>query len=82
MIDEYPRECLAIEVACSCRACGCSWHPAMSRLAQSAVKTLLVAKGGLGENGYIESADGKLRDELFSQELFCSQEGARGVIDR
>ena len=54
----------------------------ISALARSAVKTLLVAKGIPGENGYIESAGGKLRDELFSWELLFSQEGARGLIDR
>ena len=43
-------------------------------LARSAVKTLRVAKGSAGENGYIGSVSGKLVDELFSQELFFSQE--------
>ena len=50
--------------------------------ARSAVKTLFIATGSPGENGYIGSVGGKLRDELFSRELFFSQEEARGVIDR
>ena len=51
-------------------------------LARSDVKTLFIAKGSPWENGYIESSDGKLRDELLNRELFLSQEEARWVIDR
>ena len=34
------------------------------------------------ENGYVESFNGKLRDELLNRELFLSIEEARWVIDR
>jgi hypothetical protein len=34
------------------------------------------------ENGYVESFNGKLRDELLNRELFVSLEEARWVIDR
>ena len=34
------------------------------------------------ENGYVESFNGKLRDELLNRELFLSMEEARWVIDR
>ena len=46
------------------------------------VGTLLIAKGSPWENGYVESAGGKLRDELLNQELFLSWAEARWVIDR
>ena len=51
-------------------------------LERSDVKTLRITKSSPEENGYIESAGGKLRNELFSRELFFSQEEARGMIDR
>jgi len=47
----------------------------------SDVKTLFIAKGSPWENGYIESAGGKLRDGLLNQELFLSMQEARWVID-
>jgi hypothetical protein len=34
------------------------------------------------ENGYIESFNGKLRDELLNRKLFLSLKEARWVIDR
>ena len=42
----------------------------------------MIAKGSPWENGYIESFNGKLRDELLNRELFLSLEKARWVIDR
>ena len=51
-------------------------------LERSDVKTLFIAQGRPWENGYVESAGGKLRDELLNRELFLSQEEARWVIDR
>ena len=44
--------------------------------------TLFIAKGSPWENGYVESFNGKLRDELLNRELFLSLEEARWVIDR
>jgi putative transposase len=107
VIDEYTRECLALEVARSFTASSvievlqyllavrgrpehlrsdngpefvaqavCRW------LNQAAVKTLFIAKGSPWENGYVESFNGKLRDELLNRELFLSLDEARWVIDR
>jgi putative transposase len=107
VIDEYTRECLAIEVARSFAAkdvidvlqylfavrgrpahlrsdngpefvaqAVCSW------LTQADVKTLFISKGSPWENGYVESFNGKLRDELLNRELFLSLQEARWVVDR
>ena len=43
-------------------------------LAQAEVGTLFIAKGSPWENGYVESAGGKLRDELLNRELCLSLE--------
>ena len=51
-------------------------------LAQTEVGTLFIAKGSPWENGYVESFNGKLRDELLNRELFLSLEEACWVIDR
>ena len=107
LIDEYTRECLAIEVARSFTAQdvlgvlqylfavrGTPQHirsdngpefvaKTVRRWLQRAdVKTLFIAKGSPWENGYVESFNGKLRDELLNRELFLSVEEARWVIDR
>jgi putative transposase len=107
VVDEYTRECLAIEVAGSFTAQDvvgvlqylfavrgtpehirsdngpefvakrvCGW------LDQAGVKTLFIAKGSPWENGYVESFNGKLRDELLNREIFQSLSEARWVIDR
>jgi len=46
-------------------------------LDRAEVKTLFIAKGSPWENGYVESFNGKLRDELLNRELFLSIEKAR-----
>jgi putative transposase len=107
VIDEFTRECLAIEVARSFTARQvveilrflfavrgvpkfirsdngpefvakelCKW------LEQADVKTLFIAPGSPWENGYVESFNGKLRDELLNGELFLSLAEARWVVDR
>ncbi len=107
VIDEYTRECLAIEVGRSFTSDDvvntlqylfavrgtpqhirsdngpefvarrvCRW------LSQAGVRTLFIAKGSPWENGYVESFNGKLRDELLNRELFLSLAEARWVIDR
>jgi len=107
VIDEFTRECLAIEVARSFTA----WQvvevlrylfavrgvPKLIRsdngpefvamelckwLDQADVKTLFIAPGSPWENGYVESFNGKLRDELLNGELFLSVAEARWVVDR
>ena len=39
-------------------------------LDQADVKTLFITPGSPWENGYVESFNGKLRDELLNQALF------------
>ena len=107
VIDEYTRECLALEVG---------WHfPAtevikvlqylfavrgtpkhirsdngpefvskavQKWLRQASVGPLYIAKGSPWENGYVESFNGKLRDELLERELFLSKAESQWVIDR
>ncbi len=41
-----------------------------------------IAKSSPWENGYVESFNGKFRDELLNGELFLGLEDARWVIDR
>jgi len=107
VVDEYTRECLAIDVARSFRGQdvvellrylfavrGC---PAYIRsdngpefvskvvkkwLENLGVETLYIAPGSPWENGYIESFDGRLRDELLNRELFLSINELRYVVDR
>ena len=107
VIDEYTRECLALEVSRSFTAqnvvenlqylFAVRGRPEHLRsdngpefvarsvrrwLAQAEVKTLFINKGSPWENGYVESFNGKLRDELLNRELFLSLDEARWVIDR
>lgn len=46
------------------------------------VKTLYIEPGSPWENGYIESFNGKLRDELLNGELFYSLNEAKVLIER
>ena len=107
VIDEFTRECLAIEVARSFTARqvvevlrylfavrGAPKHIRSDNgpefvakelnkwLKQANVQTLFIAPGSPWENGYVESFNGKLRDELLNGELFLSLAEARWVIDR
>jgi len=107
VIDEYTRECLALEVGRCFTAHdvigilqylfavrGTPEHLRSDNgpefvarsvrrwLGQADVTTLFIAKGSPWENGYVESFNGKLRDELLNRELFLSLEEARFVIDR
>ena len=45
------------------------------------VKTLYIEPGSPWENGYNESFNGKLRDELLDRELFLGLDEARYVLD-
>ena len=56
IIDEYTRECLAIHIG--------------RQIDSAGVKTAFIEPGSLWENGYIESFNGKLRDELLKGEIF------------
>ncbi len=51
-------------------------------LYQARVETLFIAKGSPWENGYVESFNSRLRDELLNRELFVGLEDARWVVDR
>jgi transposase InsO family protein len=44
------------------------------------VKTLFIEPGSPWENGYIESFNGKLRDELLNREIFTTLTEARVLI--
>ena len=46
------------------------------------VKTLFIEPGSPWENGYIESFNGKLRDELLARERFDTLKEARVLIER
>jgi transposase InsO family protein len=51
-------------------------------LSRLGVKTLFIEKGSPWENGYIESFNGKLRDELLNREIFTTLEEARVLIEQ
>lgn len=51
-------------------------------LTQIGSKTLFIEPGSPWENGYCESFNGKLRDELLNGEIFYSLKEARIVIER
>ena len=107
VIDEYTRECLAIEVARSFTAQdvlgvlqylfavrGTPHHIRSDNgpefvakivrrwLERADVRTLFVAKGSPWENGYVESFNGKLRDELLNREIFYSLQEAEVLIEQ
>ena len=107
VIDEFTRECLAIEVGrrfTSDDVIGVVQYlfairgvPAHIRsdngpefvakgirrwLVQAGVGTLFIARSSPWENGYVESFNGKFRDELLNGELFLGLADARWVIDR
>ncbi|CAN5507697.1 hypothetical protein BH10PLA1_BH10PLA1_13410 [soil metagenome] len=105
-MDEFTRECLAIDVA---RKLGSddvlerpAWLmatrgvPARIRsdngseftaiavrewLAKVGVKTLYIEPGSPWENGYVESFNGKLADELLEREIFYSLNEAKVLIE-
>ncbi len=106
VIDEFTRECLAIEVARTLRhddvlACltelftgrgppghirsdnGAEFTATAVRewLPRVGVKTLYIEPGSPWENGYNESFNGKLRDELLNGENFYSLRQAQVIIE-
>ena len=46
------------------------------------VQTLFIELGSPWENGYVESFNGKLRDELLAREIFYTLTEAKILIDR
>ena len=107
IVDEYTRECLAIDVARRLNS-----ENVLERLAELfvsrgvpdhirsdngpeftaqvvrewlgriGVKTLFIEPGSPWENGYVESFNGKLRDELLNGEIFYALKQARVLIER
>ena len=51
-------------------------------LAELGIKTLFIEPGSPWENGYIESFNGKLRDELLNREIFTTLTEARVLIEQ
>ena len=50
-------------------------------LSRVGVKTLYIEPGSPWENGYIESFNGKLRDELLNREIFETLQEAKVLIE-
>jgi transposase InsO family protein len=107
IIDEYTRECLAIDIGrrltkenvldrmTSLFACrGVPEHirsdngseftakAVRSWLKRLGVKTLYIEPGSPWENGYIESFNGKLSDELLDREIFDTLFEAKVLVKR
>jgi transposase InsO family protein len=107
LVDEYTRECLAIDVArrldsedvlerlterfvtrgtpAYIRSDNGSKFTAESVrewLGHLGVKTLFIEPGSPWENGYVESFNGKLRDELLDREIFYTLAEAKVLIER
>ena len=51
-------------------------------LSNIGVKTLYIEPGSPWENGYVESFNGKLRDELLNREIFTTIEEAKVLIEQ
>jgi putative transposase len=51
-------------------------------LSRLGVETLFIERGSPWENGYIESFNGKLRDELLNREIFTTLDEARVLIEQ
>ena len=106
VIDEFTRECLAIEAGRTFTARdviltlqylfavrGVPGHLRSDNgpefiakeirrwLDRASVVTLHIQKASPWENGYVESFNGRLRDELLNRELFLSLPEARYVLD-
>ena len=106
LIDEYSRECLAIEAQRTLRS-GDVLHAVADAMLQHGipryirsdngpefiatalrewfehvgVQTLFIEPGSPWENGYNESFNGKLRDELLNGEIFHSLKEAQILIE-
>ncbi len=106
-MDEYTRECLAIEVARKMNSQevlrilaekfvqhgtpdfirldnGPEFTAKAVRgwLERLEIQTLFIEPGSPWENGYIESFNGKLRDELLNREIFTSLWEAKVLVER
>jgi putative transposase len=107
LIDEYSRECLAIDVERSIRSIDVLQRLAELFLERGApeyirsdngpeftailirnwldlleVETLFIEPGSPWENGYVESFNGRLRDEYLNGEIFYTLKEAKVLIER
>jgi len=57
-------------------------HVVRKWLARLRVKTLFIEPGSPWENGYNESFNGKLRDELLNREIFYTLREAQVLVER
>lgn len=57
-------------------------HTVREWLNRVGVKTLFIEPGSPWENGYIESFNGKLRDEMLNGEIFCTLLEAKVLVER
>jgi len=106
VIDEYTRECLAIEVARKLSSRDVlrvlaylfihrgtpdfirsdngpefTAKAVRSWLERLGVQTLFIEPGSPWENGYVESFNGKLRDELLNREIFTTLWEAKVLVE-
>jgi len=56
-------------------------QPVREWLARLGVKTLFIQPGSPWENGYVESFNGRMRDELLDREIFYSVKEAQVLIE-
>ncbi len=107
VIDEYTRECLAIEVGASLRAQdvvltlsrlmrlygkpafvrsdnGAEFTAAkvMRWMRDAAIGPAFIVPGSHWQNGFVESFNGKLREELLNREWFRCRAEAKVLIER
>ncbi len=107
LVDEYTRECLAIDVARRMTSedvlerltdlfirrgvpdhirsdNGVEFTAKAVRewLTKVGVRTLFIEPGSPWENGYVESFNGKLRDEMLNGEIFYTLREAKVLIER
>ena len=107
VVDEYSRECLAIDVARrlnSSDVLDClgelfvnrglpdyirsdngpefTAHAVREWLHRLGVQTLFIEPGSPWENGYVESLNGKLRDELLNGEIFYTLTEAKVLVEQ
>jgi putative transposase len=89
VVDEYSRECLAIVPGRTLKSedvietlAGLFISRAVRGwLKDLGVETLFIEPGSPWENGYCESFNGKLRDELLNREIFYTLEEAKVLIE-
>jgi transposase InsO family protein len=107
IVDEYTRECLAIDVERRLRSDDVQYRltrlftsrglpeyirsdngpefiakALRSWLGNLEIAPLYIAPGSPWENGYVESFNGKLRDELLNGEIFDTLREAKVLVER